>query len=91
MLATLQKAVILQKTGTAVPEMPASDINASDAAASATRIWAAAVEALFAGYVAARAAKTLRESEEGRQLIRLRQLASAPSASPSRRFAPHAL
>ena len=79
MLTTLQKAAILQKTGIAVPDAPAPSPETSEHVQGAMKRWAAAVEALFAGYVAARAAKSLREAEEGRQLQWLRQLSAAPA------------
>ena len=84
MLTTTQKADILQKTGIAVPAAPAPcplpDVQESAAAAepSAMARWTAAVEALFVSYVAARAAKSLRDAEERRQLAMLREMSTAP-------------
>ena len=77
MLTTAQKADILQKTGIAVPAGP----TAADPSALAR--WTAAVEALFVSYVAARAAKSLRDAEERRQLAVLREL-SAPALTGRR-------
>ena len=70
MLTTAQKAAILQKTGAAVPEA------AADATAEAASEWSATVNMLFVSYVAARAAKSLRDAEEARQLGVLRQMSA---------------
>jgi hypothetical protein len=67
MLSIQQKANILKKAGQAVPALPA------DTSAAQTE-WARTVENLYVAYAAARAAKSLRESEEARQLDRLRQM-----------------
>ena len=75
MLSTTQKANILKKAGVQVPEMPTSDA-ATAGGLHTTREWATAVENLYVSYVAARAAKSLREAEEARQLDMLRRLAS---------------
>lgn len=76
MLTSSQKAEILQRAGYAVPaqpvEHPASQITDRTALAR----WQQTVEALFVEYAAARAAKSLRDSEEHRQLRRLQRLAS---------------
>ncbi|HSV59263.1 MAG TPA: hypothetical protein VLJ19_10220 [Variovorax sp.] len=70
MLSVQQKATILKKAGQAVPTLPA------DSDSAAHNEWARTVENLYVAYVAARAAKSLRDSEEARQLERLRHLAS---------------
>jgi hypothetical protein len=70
MLTTAQKAEILRNTGAAVSAMPA--------ASEPLRQWIATVEALFVSYVAARAAKSLRDSEEARQLVVLRRISATP-------------
>jgi hypothetical protein len=89
MLSTQHKAQILARVGVTVPSCPTAaqlglrhgqpgvngashphatvDGGASDAA------WRREVEILYAQYAAARAAKSLRESEEARQLVRLRR------------------
>jgi hypothetical protein len=72
MLTIAQKADILRKNGIAVPAMPADDL----------RGWNADVDVLFVTYAAARAAKSLRDAEELRQLELLRRI----SALPSRHF-----
>lgn len=84
MLTIAQKADILQKTGIAVPAAPAPsplpDVQDGQTTAepSAMARWTAAVEALFVSYVAARAAKSLRDAEERRQLAVLREMSAAP-------------
>ena len=70
MLTTSHKASILRKAGVAVPAQPL-DADLHDAGAS----WARAIETLYVAYVAARAAKSLRDAEEARQLAMLRGLA----------------
>lgn len=83
MLTIAQKADILQKTGIAVPAAPApSPLTAVQEGPATTETsamvrWTAAVEALFVSYVAARAAKSLRDAEERRQLEMLRALSAA--------------
>lgn len=75
MLTPSQKAQILQRAGFAAPAMPA---NLSENLPGKTPVlvqWEAAVDALFVEYAAARAAKSLRDSEELRQLNLLRSLA----------------
>jgi|GEM_PF-404767 len=98
MLAVTQKAVILRRSGVAVPPAPV-DVAANDggphesAAAqpaesvreAALRTWTAQVNALFVSYVAARAAKSLRDAEAVRQLDELRQM----SAGQGRLAHPH--
>ena len=96
MLAAAQKAVILRRSGIAVPPLPEEAANEGgvepDAVAAggvgasvgheaaregALRQWTAQVNALFVSYVAARAAKSLRDAEEARQMNELRHLASS--------------
>jgi hypothetical protein len=81
MLTSSQKAEILQRAGYAVPaqpvEHPASQITDPTARAR----WQQTVEALFVEYAAARAAKSLRDSEEHRQLCHLRRMASHSSST----------
>lgn len=96
MLAADQKAVILRRSGIAVPPLPVetaaneSGVEAIGGPAQAPgtpvireaaqegalRQWTAQVNALFVSYVAARAAKSLRDAEEARQMSELRHLAS---------------
>lgn len=72
MLDATQKANILRRTGVDVPSPPQADDGLALAA------WTAAIERLFVNYAAARAAKSLRDAEEVRQLDRLRRLAAMP-------------
>jgi len=73
MLDTTQKANILRRTGVDVPSPPQA------AEGIALAAWTATIERLFVGYAAARAAKSLRDAEEVRQLDRLRRMAVTPS------------
>ncbi|MDM0113130.1 hypothetical protein QTI66_13305 [Variovorax sp. J22R133] len=81
MLTTLQKANILRKAGVQVPAAPTSvSEDASNPAAElhkAAKEWATTVENLYVTYAAARAAKSLRDAEEARQLDMLRRLSSS--------------
>ena len=70
MLTTSHKASILRKAGVAVPAQPID----ADMHVAGTG-WANAIETLYVAYVAARAAKSLRDAEEARQLTMLRSLA----------------
>lgn len=63
MLTTVQKADILRKSGLDIPACPES-----------SAAWVGRVDALFVDYVAARAAKSLRDAEELRQLDLLRRM-----------------
>lgn len=74
MLTTEQKADILQKTGFTVPDAPTACEGVEGEAA--LQQWGAQIESMFVTYVAARAAKSLRDSEEARQLNALRQMAT---------------
>lgn len=64
MLTTVQKADILRKSGLAVPACPEAT----------SQDWMVQVDALFVDYVAARAAKSLRDAEDIRQLDLLRRM-----------------
>ena len=86
MLTILQKAVILGKAGVDVPAHPVDDLSTPMATGSPVKAegvsqkaheWARAVETLYVTYVAARAAKSLRDAEEARQSVMLRQLSAA--------------
>lgn len=70
MLTTSHKASILRKAGVAVPAQPL-DADLHGACVS----WAKTIETLYVSYAAARAAKSLRDAEEARQLTMLRGLA----------------
>jgi len=80
MLITSHKAEILQRAGLAVPPRPDACLSL-DIFSDALLQWTQAVETMFVEYAAARAAKSLRDAEEHRQLCRLRRLAghSAPA------------
>ncbi|WP_399680854.1 hypothetical protein [Xenophilus sp.] len=69
MLSIAQKADILRKAGIAqVPPPPAAGAPADDD-------WERAIDALYAEYTAARAARSLREAEAARQQEMLRRMA----------------
>ena len=70
MLTARHKATILRKAGFDVPATP-SDPESTTAFGS----WIQSVETLYVSYAAARAAKSLRDAEETRQLDMLRRLA----------------
>lgn len=76
MLTTIQKADILRKSGADVPACP-----------EAAGEWSRRVDALFVDYVAARAAKSLRDAEEVRQLDLLRRMSARTWRNPSTEFA----
>lgn len=76
MLTTVQKADILRKSGVEIPACP-----------EVTRDWARRVDALFVDYVAARAAKSLRDAEEARQLELLRRMSVRSWGKGSAEFA----
>jgi hypothetical protein len=89
MLSTQLKAQILARVGVTVPSCPtaaqlglghgqpgANGAPQQQATANGGALdagWRREVEILYAQYSAARAAKSLRESEEARQLVRLRR------------------
>jgi hypothetical protein len=76
MLTTVQKADILRKSGLDIPACP-----------EAARDWTSRVDALFVDYVAARAAKSLRDAEEVRQLDLLRRMSARSWGKASPEFA----
>jgi hypothetical protein len=80
MLSHQKKAIILARTGTVVPPFPVPEnSNRSDAwepgidQARAIAAWNRIIDALFVDYAAARAAKSLRDSEYALQLEILRR------------------
>jgi hypothetical protein len=75
MLTTSLKAEILQRTGVAVPPRPEAILPIDTVDTEAMLRWNHAVETLFVEYAAARAAKSLRDSEEHKQLCALRRMA----------------
>jgi hypothetical protein len=85
MLTTVQKAGILLRSGVAVPALPTAvefDGSIASAEADAMQEWTVLVENLFISYAAARAAKSLRDAEEARQIGALQRM-----AAPARRSA----
>jgi hypothetical protein len=81
MLTVAQKANILRKAGIPVPPGPGEDSPEDGTPLSAAPVltaeaWAATVNVVFVTYAAARAAKSLRDAEEARQLQTLRQLSA---------------
>lgn len=71
MLTSFQKAEILARSGAAVPA-PAPATHEGGGPSTSDK-WQREIDNLFAGYVARRAARSLREAEEARTLARLRQ------------------
>jgi hypothetical protein len=78
MLATAHKALLLRRSGIAVPELPADGMAR----------WHAAVDALFDQYVTQRAARSLREAEEAHELELLSRIAA--TSYPRRRITNYA-
>ena len=78
MLATAHKAHLLRCNGVAVPELPADGSGR----------WQEVVDALFEQYVAQRAARSLQEAEEARELELLSRLAA--TSYPRRRITNYA-
>ena len=85
MLTILQKANILSKVGFDVPVRPDDDLSTNAVTGSTVRPegisqkahdWAKAIETLYVAYVATRAAKSLRDSEEVRQTAMLQRLSA---------------
>ncbi|MEJ1170939.1 hypothetical protein [Variovorax sp. CCNWLW235] len=76
MLTIFQKATILSKAGFEVPACPAEDLSASSTSVVSQKMheWGKAIETMYVAYVAARAAKSLRDAEESRQTDMLRRL-----------------
>jgi hypothetical protein len=81
MLTVLQKATILGKAGFAVPARPIEDAMSAASAqpSAAAHEWAWAIETMYVSYVAARAAKSLRDAEDARRADMLRRLSLAGS------------
>jgi len=73
MLTIFQKATILSKAGFEVPACPAVDTSTS-AVSQKMQEWGKAIETMYVTYVAARAARSLRDAEESRQTDMLRRL-----------------
>jgi hypothetical protein len=61
--------------------VPREEVEADEEQERAAQAWEQEVNQLYVGYVAARAAKSLREAEEAEALARLRK-ANASSAPP---------
>ncbi|CAN7775334.1 hypothetical protein LJR084_007850 [Variovorax sp. LjRoot84] len=96
MLTTDQKETILRRAGVAVPAFPSrrpsdqqqqSDAEPilkgrmlADGRQKAVEHWARTIDALFVEYSAARAARSLRDAEEARQLGALRHAAGGSTA-----------
>ena len=88
MLTTDQKETILRRAGVAVPAFPsprASDQQQqqqqqADGPKNAAEQWARTIDTLFVEYSAARAARSLREAEETRQLGALREASDRSTA-----------
>jgi hypothetical protein len=76
MLSIVQKADILRKSGVDVPACP-----------EASSAWTSLVDTLFVDYVAARAAKSLRDAEEVRQLDLLRRMSTRDWRNASAQYA----
>ena len=86
MLTVAQKANILRKAGIPVPPGPDEEPHESGASPTAepaltAEAWATTVNVVFVTYAAARAAKSLRDAEEARQLQALRQMSAGFSHS----------
>lgn len=78
MLTTYQMEAILRRAGAEVPDFPpefglARSRTTTTASREAIEQWAATIETLFVEYVARRAAKSLRDAEETRQLSELQR------------------
>jgi len=71
MLTSFQKADILARSGVAIPAPAPVIHDGSDPSASDR--WQREIDNLFAGYVARRAARSLRQAEEAHTLAKLRQ------------------
>ncbi|MDR6860959.1 hypothetical protein [Variovorax guangxiensis] len=96
MLTTDQKETILRRAGVAVPAFPASRPSDQqhqsdaepilqrnmqlDARRIAAEQWAKTIDTLFVEYSAARAARSLRDAEEARQLGALRRASDGSTA-----------
>ena len=87
MLTIDQKEVILRKAGISVPSFPerqaAADPHDPETDAEhqlAIQRWREAIEVLYVQYAAARAAKSLRDAEQARQIDQLRRAAERSNA-----------
>jgi len=80
MLTSFQKADILTRAGVVVP--PPAPASISGNGPSPSDDWQREIDNLFAGYVARRAARSLREAEEARTLAKLRR-ANVRSRQPA--------
>lgn len=89
MLTILQKANILSKVGFDVPPRPDDDLSTHAVSGLAVKPegisqkahdWAKAIETLYVAYVAARAAKSLRDAEAARQALMLQRLSARACA-----------
>ena len=83
MLSVAHKANILRPAGIAVPPPSMTFLLTQHERADAMQHWESTVENLFVSYAAARAAKSLRDAEEQRQLSRLQLLAQRSTACAS--------
>lgn len=79
MLTTAHKANILRRAGVAVPPAAMTFLLTQEQRAQAMQQWESTIDNLFVEYAAARAAKSLRDAEEARQLSMLRRLAQRPT------------
>ena len=79
MLTTDQKETILRRAGVAVPAFP-SRYSSDQQHQSAAAQWARTIDTLFVEYSAARAARSLRDAEEARQLGALRRASDGSTA-----------
>ena len=84
MLTTDQKETILRRAGIAVPVFPSSRATdqqqQADGEQNAAQRWARTIDTLFVEYSAARAARSLRDAEETRQLGALRRASDRSTA-----------
>lgn len=96
MLTTDQKETILRRAGVAVPASPASRPSdpqhqagaepslkrnmQAEGRRTAAEQWARTIDTLFVEYSAARAARSLRDAEEARQLGALRRASDGSTA-----------
>lgn len=87
MLTIDQKEAILRRAGIQVPSFPGSpptadprDHEADTEHKAALQRWREAIDVLYVQYAAARAAKSLRDAEQARQIDQLRRAAERSSA-----------
>lgn len=81
MLTTAHKANILRRAGITVPPASTSFLLNEGERAEALHRWESTIDNLFVDYAAARAAKSLRDAEEQRQLSILQRLAQRSTFS----------